>query len=166
MLDQIRGNSKEIYRRREEQSIEILGVAKFVNLQILQVANFCNLQILQVANFCSLRTLLTCVSLVPVDCFFSHLFGGFIRVFPYVNLVLLNIIVISYSEHLYKLSHACNQINLFIQLISQSGWHESSSPLLLVIFSSSCFTFLHFLVSQTPLDDDKSRDARLKPPDP
>ena len=155
MHDQIRGNSKEIYRRREEQSIEILGVAKFGNLQILQVANFCNL-----------RTLLTCVSLVPVDCFFTHLFGGFKGVFPYVNLVLLNIIIISYSEHLYKLSHACNQIILFIQSISQSGWHESSSSLLLVIFSSSCFTFLHFLVSQTPLDDDISRDARLKPPDP
>ena len=50
--------------------------------------------------------------------------------------------------------------------INQSGWHEASSPLLLVIFSSSPFTFLHFLGSQTPLDDDKSRDAQLKPPDP
>ena len=36
-------------------------------------------------------------------------------------------------------------------------------PGLLVIFSSSSFIFLHFLTSQTPLDDDKSRDARLKP---
>ena len=69
-------------------TVEILGVAKFGNL-------FATCEISQVANFCNLRTLLTCASPVPVDCFLTHLFGGFIQVSPHVNLVLLNIIVIS-----------------------------------------------------------------------
>ena len=62
------------------------------------------------------------------------------------------------------LNHACNQINFLS--FNQYVKHEASSSLLLVIFSSSPFTFLHFLGFQTPLDDDKSRDAWLIAPDP
>ena len=71
--------SKEIrskFIEKGEKTVEILGVAKFGNLQISQVANFRNL-----------RTLLTCAP-VPVDCFLTHLFGGFIQVCPHVFLVL------------------------------------------------------------------------------
>ena len=62
-----------------------------------------------------------------------------------------------------QISHACKSIN--IQSINQSGQFGTKLPfpLWFVIFSSSSFTFLHFLTFQTPLDDDKSRDARLKP---
>ena len=95
---------------------------------------------------------------------FDPLIGGFIQVCPYVILVLYNTFVISLFLSLYKLSHACNQINFLS--FNQSVRHEASSSLLLVIFSSSPFTFLHYLGSQTPLDDDKSRDAWLIPPDP
>ena len=49
-------------------------------------------------------------------------------------------------------------------LVIKSSWYHSINQsstklppsLLLVVFSSSPFTFLHFLGCQTPLDDDKS----------
>ena len=95
---------------------------------------------------------------------FDPLVGGFIQVYPYVILILKHTFVISSLMSLYKLNHACNQINSY-QSINQSSTKLPPS-LLLVIFSSSPFTFLHFLGCQTPLDDDKSRDAWLISPDP
>ena len=92
------------------------------------------------------------------------LVGGFIQVCPYEILVPYNTFVISLLLSLYKLNHACNQIN-FLSL-NQLVRHEASSSLLLVILSSSPFTFLDFLGSQTPLDNEKSRDAWLILPDP
>ena len=67
-------------------------------------------------------------------------------------------------EHLYKLSQACN-FNQSFQCINQSIKLGTKLPLprLFCDFLSLSFTFLHFLGSQTPLDDDKSRDVRLNP---
>ena len=68
--------------------LKILATCKFRNLQISQPAKFRRLPIFATYEHCSL---------VPVDCFLTHLFGGFIQVRPHVNLVLLNMIVISLS---------------------------------------------------------------------
>ena len=81
-----------------------------------------------------------------------------------------------------SLTHICNflilstYISSVLLVIKSNFWHNINQsrklgtklpfPLLVVIFSSSPFTFLHFLGSQKPLDDDKSRDAWLKPPNP
>ena len=120
-------------------------------------------KISQVANFRNLLTLLTCV---PVDCFLTT-FWWFYTSLPSCNFG--------------SLTHFCNFLILstyisVVMLLIKSTFHSINQsrkfgtklplPLLLVIFSSSPFTFLHFLGGQTPLDDDKSRDARLNPPDP
>ena len=68
------------------------------------------------------------------------------------------------TEHLYKLSLACKSINF--HSINQSIKLGTKLPLLVSDFLSLSLMFLHFLGSQTPLDDDKSRDARLNPPHP
>ena len=85
------------------------------------------------------------------------------------------------SCNLCSLAHFCNfpLLSTYISpvlLVIKSTFHSINQsrkfgtklplPLLLVICSSSPFTFLHFLGSQSPLDDEKSRDVRLKPPHP
>ena len=42
---------------------------------------------------------------------FDSLVGGFLQVYPYVILILNHTFVISSLLSLYKLNHACNQIN-------------------------------------------------------
>ena len=137
---------------------------KFWGLQNLETCkfhrlrNFATCKISQVANF---RNLLTCDSPMSLDCFFTRWFNTSLPLCNFDSLAhFFNFLLMS----LYKLNHACNQINFLS--FNQSVKHEASSSLLLVIFSSSPFTFLHFLGFQTPLDDDKSRDAWLIPPDP
>ena len=130
-------------------------LSKFWGLQNLATCKFCRLLIFATYEHYSYLYLLTV---------FDPLVGGFIQVCPYVILILYYTFVISSLLNLYKLNHACNQIN-FYHSINQSSTKLPPS-LLLVIFSSSPFTFLHFLGCQTPLDDDKSRDAWLRALDP
>ena len=139
----------------EEQTVEILGVAKFSNMQISQVAkfrklrNFASCQFSQPANTAHLC--LTCACWWFYTSLPSCKFSSFKH---YCNFLILSTYI----------SSAMLVIKSTFHSINQSSWHEASSPLLLVIFSSSPFTFLHLLGSQTPLDDDKSRVARLKTP--
>ena len=150
--------------------LQNFSTCKFRRLRIIstckisQVANFCNLrnfagyQFSQPANTAHL-CLCACWLLFdpPFWWFYTSLpsckFGSFKHC---CNFLILSTYISSAMLVIKSTFHAINE----------SGWHEASSPLLLVIFSSSPFTFLHFLGSQTPLDDEKSRDARLKPPDP
>ena len=71
--------------KEKELSGNFEGLRKFATYKFRRLRNFAACEISQVANFRNLRTLLTCV---PVDCFLTRLFGGFIQVFPHVILVL------------------------------------------------------------------------------
>ena len=86
-----------------------------------------------VANFGNLQNLLL----------FYPLVGGFIQVCPYVILVPYNTFVISLLLSLYKLNHACNQINFlaYHQSIKKIG-HEASFP---SAGGDFLFFSLHFL---------------------
>ena len=91
--------------------MEIFGVAKFGNLR-----NFAGSQFSQPTN-----TAHACTRYL----LFDPLVGGFIQVYPYVILILKHTFVISSLLILYKLNHACNQIN-FVSF-NQSVKHEASS---------------------------------------
>ena len=106
----------------EGQTIKILGVAKFGNL-LSQPANTAHTY--------------TCYLL------FDPLVGGFIQICPYVILVPYNTFVISLLLSLYKLNHACNQINFlaYHQSIKEIG-HEASFP---SAGGDFLFFSLHFL---------------------
>ena len=143
-------------------------------LQISQVAKIRNLQISQATKICSLRIFAGCEISQHCSCacctcclLFDPHFCGFIQVFPSCNFG--------------SLAHFCNFLILStyissVLLVIKSTispsinqgklWHEASFPLMVCDFLFLSFIFLHFLGSQTPLDDDKLRDARLKPPHP
>ena len=137
--------------------IEGANCGNFGGCKIWQPANFAGCEISQVAHFRNLRNLAGCEFSQPANtahactCYliFDPLVGGFIQVYPYVILILKHTFVISSLLSLYKLTHACNQINSY-HSINQSSTKLPPS-LLLVIFSPSPFTFLHFLGCQTPL---------------
>ena len=132
--------------------------------------NFAGLQKFATCKFRRLPIFATCEHCSPVCLLTSFLptFWWFYTSFPSCNFGFL--------------AHFCNflilrtYISSVLLVIKSTFWHSINQsrkfgtklplPLLLVIFSSSPFTFLHFLGSQTPLDDDKSRDAWLKSPNP
>ena len=91
--------------------MEILGGRK-----IWQPANLAGCQFLQPAN-----TAHDCTCYL----IFDSLVGGFIQAYPYVILILRHTFVISSLLSLYKLNHACNQINWVS--FNQSVKHEASS---------------------------------------
>ena len=143
--------------------------ANFAGCEIWQPANFAGCEIFQLAKFRRLPIFATCEHCSPMPrlClltafyppfwwFYTSLpsckFGSFKH---YCNFLILSTYI----------SSAMLVIKSTYHSINHSGWNEASCLLLLVIFSSSPFTFLHFLGSQTLLNDDKSRDAQIKPPD-
>ena len=119
----------------------------------------------RVAKIRNLQISQHCSSMPAIDCFLTRLFmvlykstldfGSFIHFCNFLS-----------TEHLYKLSLVCKSINF--QSINQSIklGTELPFPRLVCDLLSLSFIFLYFLGNQTPLDDDKSRDARLKPPSP
>ena len=136
----------------EVQTGEILGLQNLATYKFRNLRNFAGYQFSQPAHL---------DSPVSPDCFLTRWFNTSLPLCNFDSLAhFCNFLLMS----LYKLNHACNQINFLS--FNQSVKHKASSSLLLVIFSSSPFTFLHFLGCQTPLDDDKSRDAWLIPHDP
>ena len=114
---------------------------------------FRNLRNLQVAKFHRLRNFAGCQFSQPANtahlCLmtaFSPTFWWFYTTFPSCNFGSLTHFC-NFLIHLYKLSHACNQINFLSlhQSIKQTG-HEASFPAAVGDF----FIFsLHFLGSQT-----------------
>ena len=102
--------------------MENLGVSIVGNLQISQVAKFRNLR-----NFAGCQFSQPANTAHACTCYllFDPLVGGFIQVYPYVILIIKHTFVISSLLSLYKLNHACNQIN-FVSF-NQSVKHESSS---------------------------------------
>ena len=115
----------------------------------------------QLAKF---RTLRNFATLLPVDCFLTRLFGVLYKFSLDVSLVYLHIFLISLLLSTYIISVLLVNQSI-LQTINQSIKFGTKLPLpqLVCDFLSLSFTFFHFLTSQTPLDDDKSRDARLKP---
>ena len=126
--------------------------------------NFVGLQKFATCKFRRLPAKFRNTAHLCVDCFLTHIFCGFIQVFPSCNFSSLAHFCNFLILHLYKLSLVCNQINF--HSIHQSIKLGTKLPLLVGDFLSLSLIFLHFLGSKTPLDDDKSRDARLKPPHP
>ena len=115
----------------------------------------------QLVKFCTLRNFAT---LLPIDCFLTRLFVVLYKFSLDVILVYYHIFVISLLLSTY-ISSVLLLNQSILQSINQSIKFSTKLPLprLVCDFLSLSFTFLHFLTSQTPLDDDKSRDARLKP---
>ena len=131
---------------------------KFAQKREIKLWKFC--RVAKIGKLRIFATLLTCV-----DCFLTRLSLWFYTSLPSCNFGSLahfcNFLILStyISSVLFVIKSTFHSIN-------QSGWHEASSLYWFVIFSPSPSFFLHFLTSQTPLDDEKSMDARLKPPDP
>ena len=115
----------------------------------------------QLAKFRNIRNFAT---LLPVDCFLTRLFVVLYKLSLDVILVYLHIFVIYLLLSTY-ISSVLLVNQSILQSINQSIKFGTELPLprLVCDFLSLSFTFLHFLTSQTPLDDEKSRDARLKP---
>ena len=122
-------------------------------------------------NFARLQKLATCkfhnTAHLCIDCLLTNIFLWFYTSLPscnfgslaqFCNFLILSTYISSVLLVIKSTFHSVNQ--------SRKFGTKLPLPLLLVIFSSSPFTFLHFLGRQTPLDDDKLRDARLKPPHP
>ena len=120
------------------------------------VAKVCNLQISQVAKFRSLRTAHLTAFLTAFWWFYTSFPCNFGFLTHFCNFLILSTYISSVL--LVIKSTFCHSINQ-----SRKLGTKLPLPLLLVIFSSSPFTFLHFHGSDTPLDDDKSRDAWLTP---
>ena len=123
------------------------GVAKFGNLQISQVAKFRNLRNSACCQFSQpTNTTHTCTYYL----LFDPLVGGFIQVYPYVILIHKHTFVISTLLSLYKLNHACNQINFLS--FNQSVKHKASSfPAVGDFLSFPPLLSYIFLVSKHPL---------------
>ena len=128
-------------------------------MKVLQGCEF-----LQPANFRRLRNFAT---LLPVDCFLTRLFVVLYKFSLDVILVHFHIFVISLTLSTY-ISSVKLVTSINFHSINQSIKFGTKLPLprLVCDFLSLSFIFLHFLGSQTLLDDDKSRDAWLKPPHP
>ena len=133
-----------------------------------QPANFPACEISQPAKFGRLLNFATLLPCTPViDCFLTRFFVVLYKSTLDVILVPLYIFVISLVLSTYvssvKLVKSINfqSINHIIKLGAK--FHLLR---LLCDFLSISFTFFHFLTSQTPLDDEKSRDVWLKPPHP
>ena len=152
--------------------------SKFIEEGRSKLLKFWGLQNLATCKFGNLRNFASCQFSQPVNtahyspvphlCLLTAFLPTFLVVLYKFALMCFwffnTLLQFPFTENLNKLSHACNQINFSLNQSIRLA--RSFLPLLLVIFSSSPFTFLHFLGSQTPLDDDKSRDARLKTHDP
>ena len=119
----------------------------------------------QPANFTSCEISQHCSPAPAVDCFLTHFLFGFVQIFPRCNFgSFVHSCNFLFTEHLYKLSQACYFNQSFSPSINKENWAQSFLSLdWFCDFLSFSFIFLHFLSSQTPLDDDKSRDVRLKP---
>ena len=109
-----------------------------------------------------------CSPTPDVDCFLTRFLFGFVQIFLLCNFgSFIHSCDFLVTEHLYKLSQTCNFNQSFIPLINQENWARSFLSLSWFCYLLSfSFIFLHFLGSQIPLDDDKSRDVRLKPHHP
>ena len=136
MHDRTRGDLEQKCRKKGRHSENFAGLRNFAGCEISQQ--------------CSPAHLL----------FFDPLFMVLYKFSLDVILVSLHIFLISLVLSTY-ISSVKLVTSIIFHSISQSIKLGAKSPLLrlLVIFSPFSFTFLHFLTSQTPLDDDKSRDV-------
>ena len=151
MHDRTRGDLEQKCRREGRHSGNLVGLRKFATCKFRRLRNF--------------ATLLPCIPVV--DCFLICLFVVLYKSTLDVILVPLDIFVISLVLSIYISS---------VQLVTSINFQSINKsiklgtkfhvPWLLCDFLSLSFTFFHFLISQTPLDDDKSRGVRLKPPHP
>ena len=139
MHDRTRGDLEQKCRREGRHSGNLAGLRTFATCKFRRLRNF--------------ATLLPCTPIV--DCFLTRFFVVLYKSTLYVILVPLYTFVQIYT---FVTSINFQSINHSIKL-------GAKFPLLRLLcdFLSFSFTFLHFLTIQTPLDDDKSRDAWLRP---
>ena len=137
---------------------KFLGLQNLATCKFRKLRNFATCEISQVANFRNLRNFAGCQFSQPANTahtctsymLFDPLVDGFIQVYPYMILILKHTFVISSLLSLYKLNHACNQINFlsFNQLVK----HEASSfPAVGDFFFFPPYLSCIFLVAKHPL---------------
>ena len=148
MHDQTRGDFEQKCRREGRHSGNLAGLRTFATCKFRRLRNF--------------ATLLPCTPVV--DCFLTRFFVVLYKSTLYVILVPLYTFVISLVLTIY-ISWVKLVTSINFQSINHSIKLGAKFPLLRLLcdFLSFSFTFLHFLTIQTPLDDDKSRDAWLRP---
>ena len=106
------------------------------------------------------------VTLLPytpaIDCYLTR-FCGFLQIYPLCNFGSFLVISLVLSIYISSVK-LVTSINLSVhQSLNKIGRQVSSPPAGFVIFLSFSFIFFHFITIQTLLDDDKSRDAWLRP---